>query len=166
MSSARIDAAVDGLLLQFAAIWGDRWSQRIEGIAYQMLRSQWVEILQGLTPAQVKEGIARCRQKHAYPPSLAEFRSACLDGQTDEQRAFAARSEPPPAALTHGTHADRQDEGQHRIAALMGAIKGQGVTRTDINIRNGTWTREHEKAWRENLADLPWLQVPEVEAWT
>lgn len=49
-------------------------------------RSAWVEAFvdDGITPAEVKAGIAACRTIYDWPPSLCEFVKACRPDRTEE----------------------------------------------------------------------------------
>lgn len=42
-----------------------------------MVRREWVAGLKGFDVEQIKRGIEVCRNEHAWPPSISEFRDAC-----------------------------------------------------------------------------------------
>lgn len=125
------DRWVDALLLRLHAIFAGRWEKHIESVPYPALKAEWSRALAGLTGQQIAAGLDACRQVRTWPPVPAEFRADCLGGMNAEQRAYQARAETPPAALTQGTYADTRDAGAQRIAGVMSALKGHGVTRTD-----------------------------------
>jgi hypothetical protein len=100
------------LLLKFAVIWGKTWGDQIAGIPYRALEDTWSEGLAVITGEQLKTGLEVVTRTCKWPPSIAEFRAACLpppDGRTAEQRAFDARAEADKAGLLErSTWADRK----------------------------------------------------------
>ena len=66
---------VAALFRKFQARYGHRWTSAIEGIE-RVAVQEWAEGLRGMTADQVKTGLATWGGE--WPPSLPEFRGACL----------------------------------------------------------------------------------------
>lgn len=80
-------AWVSALFKRFQAIYGQRFTSRIDGIEQAAIR-EWAVGLQGLTGDQIKAGIERCVTRtlepgeQDWPPTPAEFRMMCLPEKT------------------------------------------------------------------------------------
>jgi hypothetical protein len=152
-------------LLKFHAIWGAKWAESIDGIQYRVLAGEWAEGIAGLTGEQIKTGIDRCRTTMAWPPSIAEFRSACEGGSTPEQRAYAERAERDKAGLLErSTWGDRKAVGLRHLAALHDQLSGKdptaaSVTRSPRNVSNTTWTPAMEARFVASCRHLA-IEVP------
>lgn len=74
---------VSALFKRFQAIYGQKFTSRIDGIEHLAVR-EWATGLSGLTGRQIKTGIEKCLTrklapgKEDWPPTPAEFRSMCL----------------------------------------------------------------------------------------
>ena len=62
--------------MAFRAIWGQRWTDQIAEVPVRMAVNIWAEGLAGLSPEQLRAKLAWCRDRLAWPPSIAEFRQA------------------------------------------------------------------------------------------
>lgn len=167
--------ATKKLLLKFAVIWGKTWGDQIAGIPYRSLEETWAEGLAGLTGDQLKTGLEHVTKTCKWPPSIAEFRAACLpppDGRTAEQRAYDARAEADKAGLLErSTWAQRKAVGLRHLGAMKDALSAKQpatptVPRTDRNIDNGTWTPAMEERFTAACAHLgvP-VTYPKTPAW-
>jgi hypothetical protein len=68
-------------------IWGVKWEKNIAGFATEVLALEWAEGLAGATPEEIARGLSICRATCPWPPSIAEFRTACALSHPDDQRA-------------------------------------------------------------------------------
>ena len=97
---------IDELLAKLHAIYGQKWQNHVSGIPYEALRSTWGEALAGWSKADAKRAIDHCAQTMPWPPALPDFIAAKRAGETQEQRAFAARAESEQLALPSRTWAE------------------------------------------------------------
>ena len=69
---------IDRLFVRLWAWYGkaieEKWGSNTE-----LAKSVWQQDLSGLTLAQLKAGMDRCRDTCKFPPHLPEFRALCLD---------------------------------------------------------------------------------------
>ncbi len=123
-TSTRSGAAVDNrlsmkwsaaLLARFATIWPRAWGETTKLASHDDLIAEWAKGIDGLSGEEIRHGIDHCRAHSTWPPSIAEFRTACRGGANAEQRAYAARAREdqegfldkleqdawPPVAYTH-----------------------------------------------------------------
>lgn len=76
-------AWVSALFKRFQAIYGQRFTSRIDGIE-QLAVKEWVIALDGITSEQIKAGLEKCVTRKLepgqedWPPTPAEFRALCL----------------------------------------------------------------------------------------
>lgn len=70
------DKFISGLLLSFAAVWGNKWTSQIETVPHDVLISTWAEGLAEMTPDEIRARYRDCAKRLAWPPSLAEFLGA------------------------------------------------------------------------------------------
>ena len=85
--------ALDGLSLmdhlfnRLDGAYPGRWRAAFQGGAQSVenWRSAWVEAFleEGITPSEVKAGIAACRKLYDWPPSINEFIKACRPDRTE-----------------------------------------------------------------------------------
>lgn len=113
-------------MARFGRIWPGKWQDQAEQAGgMEALVEEWQLGLHGLSGEQIKRGIAHCRQHATWPPSIAEFRQACTDGSTLEQRAFQARADADAQlALPSETSAEARERNRCRLAELMAIVKG------------------------------------------
>ncbi|MFD2112038.1 hypothetical protein [Thiorhodococcus fuscus] len=124
----------------------------------EMFETEWAEGLAGLSGEDIRCGIAWVRANSGWPPSIAEFRSACRAGMTAEQRAFAARlseAESDRLALPSMTRAEQLAKGAKKARAMREeAARPKSIARSQENIRRGRWTPEMEDAYRRSMQHL------------
>ena len=145
---------VDALLLRFATIWRAKWNDEIAGIHPDLLRKECAEGLAGLSGEDIKAGIEYCRAKMPWPPSIAEFRSACRDHASAEQRAYAKPPERTQPALAHGTWGDTAAVVAEHVQAVKAKVADRQATRSLVDIASGLWTREMEANFCHHAAIL------------
>lgn len=159
---------IDALLMRFSTIWPRKWADSISGIDYRLLADEWAQGLAGLTGADIKRGLESVRAELPWPPSIAEFRTACHGGANAEQRAYAARASESAPMLANKTRAETLQAGAEAATKAREVVRGQGVTRSLRDALAGLWTPEREESFQHNCtmvwADYPtpsWLH----EAW-
>jgi hypothetical protein len=79
-----------------------------------------------MTGDEIKQAIAVCRAKCAWPPSIAEFREASSDGSTAEQAAMYARlaeADNEMKALPSETWAETKARGAAKLAELLAQLR-------------------------------------------
>jgi len=109
-----------------------------------MVMAEWVKGLEGLTGQEIADGLTHVRAHNTWPPSIAEFRTACRGGANAEQRAYAARARDDAPALRHGTHGDVAAVVSQHIDTVKAQLDGRPVYRSQVDIEAGRWTREME----------------------
>lgn len=71
---------IDRLFVRLWAWYGkaieEKWGSNTE-----LAKTVWQQDLAGLTMAQLKAGMERCRDTCRFPPHLPEFRALCLDAE-------------------------------------------------------------------------------------
>lgn len=94
-------AWTSALFKRFQAIYGPRFTSRIDGIE-QMAISEWSLALDGLNGDQIKLGLERCVTRKLqpgeedWPPTPREFRALCLPEKTlHYHRDYIALPRPP-----------------------------------------------------------------------
>lgn len=87
---------VKALFKRFESIYLQKWTDQFAGQteneiakALRGAQEEWALGLAGLTGEQLGVGLAYCREALAWPPSIAEFRRACLGGRDDLHRGAA-----------------------------------------------------------------------------
>jgi hypothetical protein len=92
---------VSALFKRFQAIYGHKFTSRIDGIEQLAVR-EWALGLTGLTGRQIKTGIGKCLTRNLapdtddWPPTPAEFRAMCLPEKRDPiHRDYIALPRPP-----------------------------------------------------------------------
>ena len=146
---------------RFAAIWPRHWAKQMTGVNLDAVRDEWAAGLAGLTGEQIKAGIDHCRIDCLYPPSIAEFRKACMGGDTTEQRAFQARAAQEQPALPARTWAESKADGQRLLDEARRVQNAQrNITRTDGNIAAGLWTPAMDEPFKR---DCMFLGIPYQE---
>lgn len=123
------DRWVMQLFARFAAIWPHHWPRIVESCGYDALVREWGEALAGLTPQEIRQGIAHCRARHTWTPTPAEFLAAARgDGEeTEEQAAFRAlaeRCQGPALALPARPWSERKAVGLAYLAQIKASLKG------------------------------------------
>jgi hypothetical protein len=116
---------IESLFARFTAIWPQVWLDITATVDPAILAHEWSLGLAGLSGEEIKRGIDHCRAHSRFPPSIAEFRSACRPG-TAEQRALAARlaaADAQARLLPSSTHADQRQRGQEHIRAILERLK-------------------------------------------
>ncbi len=94
---------VSALFRKFQCIYTHRWTSAIDGIEQTAIR-EWSKGLAGITGQQIRVGLDACPAD--WPPTLPEFRQACLGATHDPhntrayQRFAPALPTPPAAAET------------------------------------------------------------------
>ena len=78
------------------AAWGNKWCSHLDqdNLANSMLL--WHEKTLRLSDEQLTKGIGWCEDNCDFPPSIAQFKKACL-GIMSPERAWAARTSDPIA---------------------------------------------------------------------
>lgn len=114
-------------MAKFGCIWGAKWQDHVlacGGLA--AVTTEWQQGLEGMSGEGIKHALSHCRQQLAWPPSIAEFRSAAYDGATAEQRAFQARvraEDDAIKALPAETWADARERGRAHLQALKATLR-------------------------------------------
>lgn len=122
-----------------------------------MVQAEWAKGLAGLTGEEIRIGIDHCRTHATWPPSIAEFRTACRGGATAEQRAYAARAredQKGTKALRHGTWGDTAVVVAEHVQSVRATIATRQATRSLRDIADGLWTREMEANFCRHAAFL------------
>lgn len=135
------------LLARFANIWPRAWGETTKLASHDDLIAEWAKGLAGLTGDEIRIGIDHCRTHATWPPSIAEFRTACRGGATAEQRAYAARAredQEGTKALRHGTWGDTAAVVTEHVQAVRAKVADRQATRSLVDIAAGRWTREME----------------------
>lgn len=146
---------IEALFGKFAVIWPQHWSGVVNRVGdVELLKAEWAEGLDGLGGEQIKHGISHVRAHCEWPPSIAEFRKACLGGATPEQLAFAARAQSDRPALPSRTWAESRADGAARAQEARQAARPPRVLRTEASIAAGLWTREMEADYARHAAFL------------
>ena len=141
---------VDALLLRFNAIWPRKWADSINGVDYRLVSAEWANGLAGLSGADLKRGIEHCRAHLAWPPSISEFRAACQDHATPEQRAYAARAAEAQPLLASQTRAETLQAGAEAAAKVKAGASTTAAQRTLRDALAGLWTPEREEAFQHD----------------
>lgn len=145
------------LLARFAVIWPKAWADSLAGLDIHMLTAEWAKGLEGLTGEEIRHGIDHCRANNTWPPSIAEFRTACRGGANAEQRAYAARSsydQEGVRAMRHGTWVDTAAVVADHVQSVRATIATRQATRSLRDIAEGLWTREMEANFCRHAAFL------------
>jgi hypothetical protein len=120
---------IDALFARFKRIWAEKWTDHVQASGGPAdLAQEWREGLAGMSGDQIKTAIEYCREKHAWPPSIAEFRAAASGGSTPEQRVMAARlreADQAQRALPAETWADTKARGTARLSELKEHLREQ-----------------------------------------
>jgi hypothetical protein len=66
------------ILTRLHGIFGKPWADHIAGVPHSALRQSWADGLAGLTAPQIRAGLNHVTLNCKWPPSIAEFRTACL----------------------------------------------------------------------------------------
>jgi hypothetical protein len=67
---------------RFNRIYLDKWTDKFLSVkSMEDHMEEWSIGIQNLTPAQIKQGIDRCRVKKIWPPGIAEFISCATEGE-------------------------------------------------------------------------------------
>ena len=169
--NGRLTTWSTALLSRFSIIWPKAWADLTALTPHDLLVAEWARGLEGLSAEEIRHGLDYCRANLAWPPAIAEFRSACRDGANAEQRAFAARAraaQEDRRALRQGTHGDMAAEVQKRIQEAQAAREERPV-RSVVNIKAGKWTREMEANFRQHAQFLGYpvkpFAWPDGEVW-
>jgi len=92
---------VSALFKRFQAIYGQRFTSRIDGIEAAAVR-EWAGALHGLNGDQIQAGLLKCATRKLepgqedWPPTPAEFRALCLPEKRDPiHRDYVALPRPP-----------------------------------------------------------------------
>lgn len=145
------------LLARFAVIWPKAWADSLAGLDIHMLTAEWAKGLEGLTGEEIRHGIDHCRANNTWPPSIAEFRTACRGGANAEQRAYAARARADQEgvkAIRNGTWGDTAAVVAEHVKKVRADLSDRRATRCPRDIADGLWTREREEAYRRDAAFL------------
>lgn len=145
------------LLARFAVIWPKAWADSLAGLDIHMLTAEWAKGLEGLTGEEIRHGIDHCRANNTWPPSIAEFRTACRGGANAEQRAYAARARADQEgvkAIRNGTWGDTASVVAEHVKKVRADLSDRRATRCPRDIADGLWTREREEAYRRDAAFL------------
>lgn len=148
---------VAALLARFAVIWPKAWADSLAGLDLNMVRAEWAKGIEGLSGDEIRQGIDHCRNHATWPPSIAEFRTACRGGSTAEQRAYAARAKADQAevkALRHGTWGDTAANVVTHVKQVKATLAARQATRTLRDISEGLWTRQMEESVQRHAAAL------------
>ena len=119
-----------------------------------MVRSEWAKGLANLSGEEIAIGLEHVRQNLTWPPSIAEFRTACRGGANAEQRAYAARAKEDRQALAHGTWGDAAAVVTEHVQAVKAKVADRKATRSLVDIAAGRWTREMEANFCHHAANL------------
>ena len=145
------------LLARFAVMWPKAWADSLAGLDLNMLRAEWAKGIAGLSGEEIRHGIDHCRTHNPWPPSIAEFRTACRGGATAEQRAYAARArddQEGAKALRHGTWGDPAAVVAEHVQTARSGLSQRRATRCLVDIAAGLWTRELEANFCHHAAHL------------
>lgn len=135
------------LLARFANIWPKAWAETTKFASHDDLILEWAKGLDGLSGDEIRFGIDCCRCNNTWPPSIAEFRTACRGGANAEQRAYAARSsydQEGVRAMRHGTWGDTAAVVADHVQSVRATLATRQATRSLRDIADGLWTREME----------------------
>lgn len=93
-------ATVARLFSRFGAIWPRAWADvTCAASDPSVMAAEWAFALSGATPDDLSRGVAACRDRMPWPPSIAEFRAACgladAPARTGAHRMYLP---PPPRA--------------------------------------------------------------------
>ena len=148
---------VAALLARFAVIWPKAWADSLAGLDLNLLRAEWAKGIEGLTGEEIRHGIDHCRANNTWPPSIAEFRTACRGGANAEQRAYAARARADQEgvkAIRNGTWGDTAEVVAAHVKKVRADLSDRRATRCPRDIADGLWTREREESYRRDAAFL------------
>lgn len=164
--SSTLDSALStkwatALLARFALIWPKGWADSVAGVNHGLLVAEWAQGIAGLTGTEIRDGINYVRAHATWPPTIAEFRTACRGGATAEQRAYAARAQDETPALPRGTWGDTAQQVSAHVKAARATIQPRAA-RSLRNIDAGRWTREMESNFLDHANRLS-LKVRAIE---
>ena len=80
------------LFARLRAIYGKRFLDLYPGDTLDAAMDEWRHGLKNMTGEQVKKGLEYCREQYQWPPSIAEFRNACLGEPDWEHRGEAYKT--------------------------------------------------------------------------
>ena len=121
---------VSALFKKLQARYGHKWSTCIEGIE-EMAVTEWSQGLAGLTGEQIKKGLDNLTD--GWPPSLPEFRAACLNKQVNgfglDYVPECYRQEKRPERILSSDARDehRKEVAEKGMAAIRAAMKKETV---------------------------------------
>lgn len=119
-----------------------------------MVQAEWVKGLEGLTGQEIAEGLSHVRANNTWPPSIAEFRTACRGGANAEQRAYAAKSRDYSPAIKRGTHGDVAEVVAEHVESVKAKLDSKPAYRSVTDIASGKWTREMEANFQHHASLL------------
>lgn len=144
------------LTARFSLLWPKAWADSTAGLNHDMINAEWARGIADLTGEEISQGLEHCRRHVTWPPSIAEFRTACRGGANAEQRAYAARVkvDQDVKALRHGTWGDTAENVAAHVQQARKALGSRRVTRCLTDAAAGRWTREMETAFMANVHAL------------
>ncbi len=107
-------SGISGLFKRFQARYGTRWVASIEGIE-DIAVKEWSDGLSGLSGRDIKRGLDNLSDE--WPPSLPQFKSACIVKKQIKNPAHKEYIELPKPRIT-------KDQADHNISELRKAING------------------------------------------
>lgn len=153
--NAKLDASpITHLFNRLEGAYPGRWKQSFPSEqSVKNWKSTWTEALveEGITPLEVKIGLANCRRMYDWPPSITEFIKACRPG-LDPETAFHE--------AVQGLSARRRGEmGNWSHPAVYHATVDVGqhdILNCSYQVMRGRW----ERALNAQLSRGEWPPVP------
>ena len=145
------------LLARFATIWPRAWGETTKLASHDDLIAEWAKGIAGLEGEEIRHGIDHCRAHSTWPPSIAEFRTACRGGANAEQRAYAARAredQEGTKAMRHGTWGDTAAVVAEHVQSVRATLATRPASRSLRDIAAGRWTQEKESNHLRHAAFL------------
>lgn len=68
---------IEKLFSEFALIYGTKFTALWQGIDAQEIKRKWADSLGCFTGDQLKGALIALEEKHAFPPTLPEFKMLC-----------------------------------------------------------------------------------------
>ena len=126
---------VSALFKKLQAAYGHKWTAAIDGIE-EVAVQEWADGLAGLSGEQIKRGLITWREP--WPPSLPEFRAACLGrsagGKNEHGLDYVPEYLRAPVRVTDRSRVLSSDEREakraniaEKIAAMRAALNQGAV---------------------------------------
>ncbi len=154
---------IDLIWMRCATVYGQSWLRQWDGLDIALVKSQWAQELDGVTPEGIAHGLRHLPRD--WPPNAIQFRDACQRVAVPEAVAL-----PPPKAGT------RSESVASRVKGLLRQLgkrrhSGQDARQWAINMRQRELRGERlspyqKQAWRKALGqdcERDDAQEPDVE---